>query len=1214
MAVTQGPAGQRAAGLPPQRSLLHASERAASMNTSPGQHDASEPVRSAPAAPPARPPALSSTEPPIEGFSTGTPTFLFTDIEGSTARWERQREAMAAALLRHDALLRAAIEGRGGTVFKTVGDAFCAVFEDAAAALGAATDAQRALAAEPWTRFGAEFTDLRVRMGLHAGKAEARGGDYFGPALNRSARLMSAGHGGQVLLSRAAEERVKDRLPEGSRLRDLGEHRLKDLRHSERIYQLVVEGLPDVNKAPRTAEALGVRDRIVVSDPGAAGDAEEEGSRAVVVQRDLPETLAAILAVIRGDERTLVLTVPQVIAAARHRPADLVAYRLGRIAEWSQPRYRLDGRFVALTLLVDQGEEAVGGRWAAREQAYDDLGALLAETTDPAIVVLGPPGAGKSTLLRRLELDAAIAGLRGEEVMGRGAEDAGGAGGTLTFFIQLNQYRPERAGTPPPAPGDWLAERWSAAYPDLPALKALLDEGRMVLLLDALNEMPVAGEQDYRERVGLWKDWLTRLLREQPGNRVVFSCRSLDYSAPLSTPALRVPQVQIEPLADEQVASFLEAYSPVRGAEIWAAIQGTPQLEALRAPFFLALIVDQVEATGDLAGDRAGIFTGFVRQALRREVERGSPLFDLEALLSGRDLRRITQWQWKDGYELPERGALFPKLGSLAYGMQEAAADGGASQLRLDIDAALDLLDSDVDEDIVKAGLAIAVLDEDPAADELLYRHQLLQEYFAARILARQPRPELVAAPWRAADISPTVPERLASLAPADSLPPLPQTGWEETTILAAAMTPDKEAFVRGLLPHSLTVAGRAAATPALRGLLSEGLLDELRWALVARSRDREADLRARIAAGLVLGDLGDPRFERRVGPHGDYLLPPLVDIPGGRYTIGDDEPISADNRGMPIKTTAHMPAHPLAIPAFRIGQFAVTNAEWACFMAAGGYDEERWWDTEDGRRWRRGEMANEAGKANNRHWRRRFLAQAGLFERLDAEGAFANAAAADRWKRWLALDEAAFEAALSDHYRPTQRVEPGFWRDARLNAPSQPVVGLCWYEARAYCAWLAAQTGLGVGLPTEVQWEAALRGARAGAYPWGDAFEPTRANTFETHVRRSTPVGVFPDGDSASGVADGAGNVIEWTNSLWRLDEDLDSDDPEFGYPYVPEDGREHVDAPASAARVVRGGSWYDHSPFARASFRYRSVPDLRLNFQGFRLLVSAPGPSESG
>ncbi len=1145
--------------------------------------------------------------------ATGILTFLFTDIEGSTARWDTQREAMAGALVRHDALLRQAIEGRGGTVFKTVGDAFCAVFADAEAALGAAMDAQRALAAEDWTAFGPEFADLRVRMGLHTGKADERGGDYFGPALNRTARLMSAGHGGQVLLSRATEELAADQLPPGSRLRDLGEHRLKDLRHSERIYQLVVEGLRDVVKAPQTAEALDARDRIIVSDPNAAEGAEDEGSQAVVVQRDVPETLAAILAVIRGDERSLVLTVPQVIAAARHRPADLTEYRLGRIAEWSQPRYRLDGRFVALTLLIDQGEEAAGGRWAAKEERYDDLGKLLANTTDPAVVVLGPPGAGKSTLLRRLELDTAIAGLRGEEAKQGGTGGSGGAGGagavrdTVTFFIQLNQYK-ARAGHPLADPGDWLVAEWAERYPDLPSLDTLLAEGRMILLLDALNEMPAASERDYRERVGLWKDWLLRLTQTRPGNRVVFSCRSLDYSAPLSTPALRVPQVQIEPLTDAQVESFLRAYSPVRGAEIWAAIEGTPQLEALRAPFFLALVVEQVEATGDLAEDRAGLFTGFVRQALRREVERGNSLFELDALLSSRDLRRVTQWQWKDGYELPERGALFPKLGSLAYGMQEAAADGGASQVRLDLDAAMDLLDSASDEEIVKAGLAIAVLDEDPAADELLYRHQLLQEYFAARILARQPKPELVAAPWRAADISPTVPELLATLAPADSLPPLPQTGWEETTILAAAMAEDKESFVRALLPHSLTVTGRAAATPAVRGHLSPELLDEIRWALVERSRDRAGDLRARIAAGLVLGDLGDPRLERKTGPWGEYLLPPLVDVPGGVYTIGDDVPITFDNRGTTFTTKAHVPAHPLEIPAFRIGQFPVTNAEWACFMAAGGYEDERWWDTEDGRRWRRGEMANEGGKANNRFWRRRFVAEEGLFERMEAEGGFANAAAVDRWKLWMALDDAAFEAALNIHYRPTRQVEPAFWQDARLNAASQPVVGVCWYEARAYCAWLSAQTGLAFSLPSEVQWEAAVRGAQASVYPWGDDFDPTRANTFETGIRRTTPIGAFPEGDSASGVADGAGNVYEWTNSVWGLVDDVDSADPEFGYPYDSDDGRENFDAPPSAARVMRGGSWYSDQYYARAAFRLNFHPSLRNLDYCFRVVRAAP------
>ena len=132
---------------------------------------------------------------------TGTVTFLFTDIEGSTARWETQRDAMEAALERHDDLLRKAIEGHGGIVFKTVGDAFCAAFPAAAAGLAAAVDAQRAVATEDWSGFGADFAPLAVRMGLHLGGAALRGGDYFGQSVNRVARIQAAGHGGQILLS-----------------------------------------------------------------------------------------------------------------------------------------------------------------------------------------------------------------------------------------------------------------------------------------------------------------------------------------------------------------------------------------------------------------------------------------------------------------------------------------------------------------------------------------------------------------------------------------------------------------------------------------------------------------------------------------------------------------------------------------------------------------------------------------------------------------------------------------------------------------------------------------------------------------------------------------------------------------------------------------------------------------------------------------------------
>ena len=171
---------------------------------------------------------------------TGTVTFLFTDIEGSTKLWERDPKAMSKALSRHDELLRKAVEAHGGFVFKTVGDAFYVAFSTAPEAVEAALDAQRSFLSEKWE----ETCPLRVRMALRTGRAEERGGDYFGPPLNRVARLLSAGHGGQVLLSLSTQESVHDKLPPGVELRDLGERRLKDLSGPEHVFQLIAPDLP----------------------------------------------------------------------------------------------------------------------------------------------------------------------------------------------------------------------------------------------------------------------------------------------------------------------------------------------------------------------------------------------------------------------------------------------------------------------------------------------------------------------------------------------------------------------------------------------------------------------------------------------------------------------------------------------------------------------------------------------------------------------------------------------------------------------------------------------------------------------------------------------------------------------------------------------------------------------------------------------------------
>ncbi len=183
---------------------------------------------------------------------SGTITFLFTDIEGSTRLWEEHPDAMRAALARHDALLREEIARYNGHLFKTVGDAVYAAFADPLVAMGAALAAQQRLFATSWDVPGG----VRVRMAVHTGAAESQDGDYVGPTLNRIARLLSAGHGGQILLSETTRALIEGALPAGVTVRDHGRHRLKDLAQPERIFQLIAPGLPDVFPPLRTLDAF----------------------------------------------------------------------------------------------------------------------------------------------------------------------------------------------------------------------------------------------------------------------------------------------------------------------------------------------------------------------------------------------------------------------------------------------------------------------------------------------------------------------------------------------------------------------------------------------------------------------------------------------------------------------------------------------------------------------------------------------------------------------------------------------------------------------------------------------------------------------------------------------------------------------------------------------------------------------------------------------
>jgi predicted ATPase/class 3 adenylate cyclase len=193
-------------------------------------------------------PAAAAAAPPPAALPEGTVAFLFTDLEGSTRLLQAHPAAYRDAVRRHHALLRGAVEAHGGVVFETLGDAVCAAFGRPTDAVAAALAGQVALHREDWGAVG----PLRARMGVHLGDVERQGAHYFGAPLYRCGRLMDAAHGGQTVLSGAAVALVRDALPEGAGLRDLGAHWLKDLPRPERVFQLTAPGLPGDFPALRT--------------------------------------------------------------------------------------------------------------------------------------------------------------------------------------------------------------------------------------------------------------------------------------------------------------------------------------------------------------------------------------------------------------------------------------------------------------------------------------------------------------------------------------------------------------------------------------------------------------------------------------------------------------------------------------------------------------------------------------------------------------------------------------------------------------------------------------------------------------------------------------------------------------------------------------------------------------------------------------------------
>jgi formylglycine-generating enzyme required for sulfatase activity len=787
----------------------------------------------------------------------------------------------------------------------------------------------------------------------------------------------------------------------------------------------------------------------------------------------------------------------------------------------------------------------------------------------PRLVLLGEPGSGKSTALRYLANALAQAGL--DPQLDLADRLTGWAHGRrLPIFMPLLPLakrfaeHPERRGD---ADDLWshLAHQLQPQGTNASLATAVLEQleaGRVILLLDGLDE--VAGGESRRKvvrAVGLFAE-------RYPDCRIVVACRVRAYvgerNAKWQLPGW--PEATLADWTIGQMQAFVRAWygtvAELRGrgtewrddrvASLMRAIATREDLQRFgRQPLMLTVMALVHLNDGRLPEERASLY-GRCIDILLGQWE-----------VAGKDASEYGTLMEYIGLPDADAQSMRPLLGRAAYEAHRAASRGEVGRLSRAV------LRTMVDDDLKRrrhpnpswgadrfleyTDQRAGLIQASDSAEDYSFPHQTFQEYLAGT--------ELVAG------VEPVA--RILELRNDDR--------WRRPILLGV----EQVALISLDLPYRLLsrlveAPGRAAPQRAFDLLLVQELAADLGWdwlvqrdplfdglkhrlaqALAEILAEVSVPARDRVAAGTALATLGDSR------PGVCSLPPAMVELPAGMFMIGStaDE---AEVAGIAweqyyldqgdketAKRARNWPRNEindqeLSLSSFAIGQYLVTNAQFAQFMAADGYHPEKpWWD---------------------------------------------NAA-----RIWLTRDDTATEG-LKSYQRRQHRDQPEFWDAGDFGAgrPNFPVVGVNWYEAMAFCRWLTQHLNDGYlyGLPSEAEWEYTACGMQRRSYPWGDAEPDAERANYNRTYQGTTAVGSFPTCATPEGVLDLAGNVWELLRNEYR------------DYPYDPDDGRENAGDAAKKRIALRGGSWFSQSFKLRMSARFSFAPDYHDDDVGFRLV----------
>jgi formylglycine-generating enzyme required for sulfatase activity len=794
---------------------------------------------------------------------------------------------------------------------------------------------------------------------------------------------------------------------------------------------------------------------------------------------------------------------------------------------------------------ADQGQEETAFHKIIASDAYAPMSLVEAIGLTPKLAVIGGAGSGKSTLLQWAGLACARAVVEPAKLTPEQATftQAAGEKPLLPVLIPLRAFNRDCIDKQKKRTASTLLEFITASIVEKhPALKLPVDffaihlrQKGCLMMFDGVDEVDPDERVFIREAI----EDLVKEFKNNPRNRYLVTSRTVAYFGTAEVSGFR--KCLVQNLTPDQrdllirnwcLAAYGGDEAVSQSGDLCHRIDTSDERVRVLAitPLMVTIFALVHYDRRELPRQRAELYEHAVRILLTEPYKEGEAAAEL-----------------KKDWETRRNRLAFIAFEMHAHKLDELLEDdmvdliwrefGTPDQEKLARQAGRDFVRRIAD----RGGLL-----EEENRRYGFFTHRTFREFLAGRYLAE---------------------ERTAEEQTHFLVERLDQDTWIEPVRLAAgylAIYGESRAnqFIRlladlGNTPEqrvqALTLAGLAisdlppAEPPSPKRIdLTQKTVDEM----VARLSDNppRVQLPLRRELGLALGELGDPRL--------NPLEPKMVPVHAGPFRMGTSTEDQGHLKAQEIEFWPdELPDHMLELPEFQIGKYPVTNAEFRLFFQQNGYNDQFLWSPE-GWKWRMGTW--ESNLAGYSKGDQKFI------------------------RDWLARRP------------PDRRDRPFYWDNQAWNGDNLPVVGVCWFEAQAYCNWLSHSTGRSYRLPTEAEWEKAARGREGHLWPWGDEWDALKCNCTESNevFRGTTSVGMYPDGASPDGTLDMVGNVWEWTSSLFK------------DYPYNEQDGRQ--DSTDPGFRVLRGGSWHDLRSGARCACRLGGGPDLFDYDIGFRLLLS--------